>query len=366
MANQQVAERQKRLGKMTEKGQAIVYQQSELLMQYGIRPQAFANALHNAIIATPALAECFPDQVYRALRHSIRDGITPDGREGVLVPVGMKDAEGKWLPGKPGCAYFPMREGLARAFCSATGAKLKFGAVRENDEYRLELGLKPDISHTPKLGQDRGDVLFTYCYHKLPNGDEDMSIMDLEEIEQAKKASRASSGPWVTWFERMAIKSVIKRHVNANRHLIPKDQSGRFESLIDGDEEHADDVTVIEGEDMDFTPLGAGTADRQGDIIEGTATEKKAPPEKAQPEEKKPPAKKKAAAKRKTSTRKKAPAKKEAVREQAKTEARELGERARAAAKEPTGEGAQQNREPDPDAGDMPGLPGFDDDFGEI
>ena len=335
-----VAERQRKLHKMLTDGQQIILRQSSVLMSYGIKPDVFANGAYNALMTNPALADCFPDQFFKALRHSIRDGIVPDGREGVIVPIAMKNPEnGKWFAGKPGCAYYPMREGLARAFVSATKCRLKFGAVRENDQHKLTLGLEPKLEHEPALGQDRGDLLFAWCWHRMPDGDEDMSIMEKDEVDMAMSKSRAKDGPWKDWYERMAIKSVIKRHANAYRHLIPKDQSERFASILDDDEEHAE-VTVIEEADQEFVPVegeiapearAPETIDQQADEAQAAQTAE-APKEEPKP--------------KRTRQRKKAPPKQQAAPAEAKQP-------------DPPPEAQGEGAKP-------PSLPGFDDDFGGI
>lgn len=274
-ASRALLEQRALLDKRAKRARSIVHEQSAILMQYNINPALFADGLYNAMIAVPELANCRPESLFKAVRKSCVDGICPDGREGALVPTKGGDV-----------IYMPMREGLARTFCEATGAVCRVGVVYEADEFEIDLGLEPRIEHVPDFrAKERGPVLFAWWMAKMASGDVFVDTMSLDELNQAKATSRAKSGPWVNWFERMCRKSVFKRGVNANRHLIPKDQSQRFASILDEDMEHGT-VEVDAGGDL---PSGAEIVDVDpdtGEVIppEGEQQEEQAAEAKPDPE----------------------------------------------------------------------------------
>ena len=84
--------------------------------------------------------------------------------------------------------------------------------VKEKDIFEyLGVGQKPNHKFQP-FG-DRGQMIGVYCVAKLSTGEFLTTIMSKAEIEEIRnKSSQASkSGPWVTFFEEMAKKTVIKR-----------------------------------------------------------------------------------------------------------------------------------------------------------
>ena len=242
--NAVVQRQQKRLATLRTRSYKIVDDLKRILAVQGIEPGVFASALGNAIIANPALADCHPPSLFAGVRAAIRDGICPDGREGVLVA--RKDKE---------VLYLPMKEGLARGFCQPTGAIHRCGSVHENDEVvELDIGIDPQIKIKPCVVGDRGDFLFCWSYIRMPDGESYVRVFNKSDVELARAKSRARSGPWVTQYARMAEKSVSKSHFNALRHMIPRNTKALAEGLgevgIDAMLSHDpefDDETVIDG-----------------------------------------------------------------------------------------------------------------------
>ena len=249
-----VAVQQRRLATMKDRAREIVNDQRAVLAVQGIDPRVFAAALGNAIIANPGLSSCDPASVFAGVRAAIRDGICPDGREGALVP--KRDGT---------CLYLPMKEGLARAFCQATRAAHRCGSVHENDEIvEIDIGINPVIKVKPCVVGKRGELLLAWSYIKMPDGEEYVRIFNKDDVENARSQSRARSGPWVTWYQRMAEKAVSKSHFNSLKHLIPRnmvaleqgigevgvehmlsaDPEFEEETVIDGTAERVEDATV--------------------------------------------------------------------------------------------------------------------------
>lgn len=59
--------------------------------------------------------------------------------------------------------------------------------------------------------EDRGVVVGGYSIAKLHNGDYLVDTMPMSEIDDVRKTSKASNGPWKTWPEEMMKKTLLRR-----------------------------------------------------------------------------------------------------------------------------------------------------------
>ena len=85
-------------------------------------------------------------------------------------------------------------------------------AVHEKDTFKYTLGLDPNIEHIPCADADPGELTFVYAVAKLAGGGVQFDVMSRAAIEKIRGRSKAAkSGPWVSDFEEMAKKSVIRR-----------------------------------------------------------------------------------------------------------------------------------------------------------
>jgi recombinational DNA repair protein RecT len=84
-------------------------------------------------------------------------------------------------------------------------------AVHEGDEFEFELGSRPFIKHKPLLN-NRGPLIAVYAVAHLPRGGIQIEVMGKEEVDQHRAKSRASgNGPWVDFYEAMALKTVVRK-----------------------------------------------------------------------------------------------------------------------------------------------------------
>ncbi len=82
--------------------------------------------------------------------------------------------------------------------------------VYENDTFKWN-GPASLPTHEADPFSERGKVTGGYCIAKLPDDSVLIETMKLEEIHKVQNVSKARSGPWVTWWEEMAKKTIIKR-----------------------------------------------------------------------------------------------------------------------------------------------------------
>ena len=84
--------------------------------------------------------------------------------------------------------------------------------VHENDAFTCRFGMEPVLEHEPCWTGDSGDVLAAYAVAKLTDGSTQVEVMTRTQIDAIKNRSRAGrSGPWVTDYEEMARKTVVRR-----------------------------------------------------------------------------------------------------------------------------------------------------------
>lgn len=84
-------------------------------------------------------------------------------------------------------------------------------SVYSKDEFDYELGLEPKLKHKPFMEGDRGEFIGAYAVAHFKDGGYQFEFMPKDEIEKRRKRSKAANnGPWVTDYEEMAKKTVIR------------------------------------------------------------------------------------------------------------------------------------------------------------
>lgn len=87
-------------------------------------------------------------------------------------------------------------------------------SVREGDEFQVEHGLREDLKHIPSSDPNREEKKITHVYAvaKIKNADPVFFYMTAAQVEKIRARSPSrNSGPWVTDWEAMAWKTVIKQ-----------------------------------------------------------------------------------------------------------------------------------------------------------
>lgn len=118
-------------------------------------------------------------------------------------------------------AYLVPRDGMVCLDISYMGllhlaqstGSIKWGQcklVYLNDIYESN-GLDTAPTHKYNAFGDRGAVVGGYCTVKTPDGDYLTEEMSLAEIKATEATSKAKNGPWKTFWEEMARKTIVKR-----------------------------------------------------------------------------------------------------------------------------------------------------------
>jgi len=155
---------------------------------------------------TPKLLECDQISLLAAIVQSAQLGLEPDGVLGhaYLVPYGK---EVQLIPGYKGLVMLARRSGEV----SSIDARV----VYAGDTFRFAFGLEPKLEHVPADDHDDEtppEVTHAYAVVRLKDGGYQFDVMTRKQIEAIRKRSRAGgSGPWVTDFDEMAKKTVLRR-----------------------------------------------------------------------------------------------------------------------------------------------------------
>lgn len=195
-----------------------------------VKPERFLSVVDQALRRSPALLECTPTSILKALLDAAELGLVPSGLVGqaYLVPYRNKHTgrkEAQLIPGYRGLIDLARRSGEVRAIEART--------VRENDEFEIIFGTDGVVRHVPYINRtgetvefenperpgemvsrvkDGGDYIGAYMIATLTDGVKQVEWMSWAEIELIRRRSKAQSdGPWVTDPGEMGKKTVTRR-----------------------------------------------------------------------------------------------------------------------------------------------------------
>lgn len=137
--------------------------------------------------------------------------------------------------------------------------------VYEHDTFEVTYGLEESLVHRPVF-ENRGKPKLAYMVAKLKGGAYAVEIMTVEEIEAIRRRSKSpDSGPWVTDWEEMARKTVVRRGAKylplaiEIQRAIAADETVKTEIAADMTE--VIDVTATEVRDLNFGDEASESAD---------------------------------------------------------------------------------------------------------
>ncbi len=182
---------------------------AKALPKSGITADRFVRIVQSSISKTPKLQECSPESFLGAMMTAAQLGIEPDSAlgQGYILPYDTKQGmKAQFQLGYTGH--------INLAYRSDQVTNIQAHAVHENDEFSVEYSLHPDIRHIPCYDRDRGPVKLYYAAWTGLNGTFGYSVRTLDEIKRHRdkysKSANKEKGPWLTAFDAMAKKTVIK------------------------------------------------------------------------------------------------------------------------------------------------------------
>lgn len=225
-----------------------------------ITPERFARICANAVASNPQLARCSQTSLIGALLCSAQCGLEPNTSLGqaYVIPYGDK---AQFQISYKGLIELAHRSGQLK--------DISAHIVYENDTFEYELGLEPKLKHIPAM-KDRGEIIGAYAVYHLNSGGygfEFMSKADIEKHRIKYSKVRSKDSPWVTSWESMALKTVVKkclkyapmssdfvRATNQDEHTADIDLSSEFtEATVDFTEDQfiEADYNIDDGKEYD-------------------------------------------------------------------------------------------------------------------
>ena len=200
----------------------------------------------------PLLQKCTPVSVFGSIIQASQLGLEIGVLgQAYLVPYRNNKAggiyEAQMIPGYKGLISLARRSGEV--------SSIETHIVYARDEFSLQLGIDSSIKHVPYLEGDRGAPRLVYGVAKFKDGGHHFEWMPLTEVDRIRARSKASnSGPWVTDYEQMVRKTLIRRMANylpmsielANAIQIGDAADAGHRATLDGDFVTVDESTVSE------------------------------------------------------------------------------------------------------------------------
>ena len=158
----------------------------------------------------PALAECSVPSVLGYFMQAAACGLEPASMLGQCYAVPFNNKKTGMKEAQFICGYRGM---LSIARRSGEIASVVAEIVHEKDEFDLEYGLEPKLTHKPYIDGDPGAMRGAYCVVRFKGDGVEPLIkyMPKSEIDKHRNRSKASSyGPWVTDYDEMAKKTVFR------------------------------------------------------------------------------------------------------------------------------------------------------------
>lgn len=178
--------------------------QMEMALPKHLTADRLLRVAMTSIQRTPKLLECTQQSLLACVMTCAQLGLEPDQFLGqaYLIPYGKT------------CTLIPGYRGyIALARRSGELQTLSAQVVYSKDYFELQYGVEDTLTHKPALN-DRGEPIGAYCVFKYKDGGYSFDWMSKEDIEKIRKRSKAANeGPWVTDWDEMAKKTVIRRHV---------------------------------------------------------------------------------------------------------------------------------------------------------
>lgn len=165
----------------------------------------------SAINTTPGLAQCDAASLLSCVMKCSALGLEPSAVDGLgrayILPYKSKGvAHAQMILGYKGMIDLARRSGQVRDISAR--------AVYEGDEFEYGFGLEETLRHVPsgreRAKGERPTHVYMVCH--FMDGGHYIDVMSLAEVEAVRARSKAgNNGPWVTDYEAMAKKTVIRR-----------------------------------------------------------------------------------------------------------------------------------------------------------
>lgn len=191
----------------------------------------------------PLLQQCSATSIYGSIIQASQLGLEIGViGQGYLVPY-RNNKKGIYE-----CQFITGYKGLiSLARRSGEVTSIETHIVYEHDKFDLVLGIDSKVTHIPYLDGERGKAKLVYGVARFKDGGYHFEWMSLPEVDNIRARSKASNnGPWVTDYDQMVRKTLIRRMAN----YLP--MSIELAAAL-GVDQAADDGKNVASIDADFT-----------------------------------------------------------------------------------------------------------------
>ena len=155
----------------------------------------------------PKLLDCTQVSLIAAIIQSAQLGLEPDDLLGHAYLVPFKEhgiLTVVLIPGYKGLISLARRSGEIKAVYARV--------VYEKDHFKVSFGIDETLEHIPTPEENPGGIIGCYAVAHFKDGGYQVEWMWKREIDAVRKRSKAAhEGPWVTDYEPMAKKTVLRR-----------------------------------------------------------------------------------------------------------------------------------------------------------
>jgi len=181
-----------------------------------ITPNQFKSVIMQAVMGNPELLAADRVSLFEAALAAANDGLLPDKREGAMVIYNtkIKGKEGQKDQWIKKVQWMPMIRGIiTKVFNTGQVKSVSIDIVYGGDNFRYWKDDQGEhLFHEPAEDRDKNTWRRVYAMVIMNNGGVFAEVMDSEDVEKLRKASKnPDSGPWVIWFDEMAKKGVFRR-----------------------------------------------------------------------------------------------------------------------------------------------------------
>ena len=168
-----------------------------------LTPDRLLKIALGSIARTPTLLACTKESLLLAVVQAAELGLEAGGLLGECYLVPFKD-KATMIPGYRGYVKLARQSGLI--------SSLEAHAAHEKDDFLVELGLHSNITHKPDLTDEPGAFVAAYAVVHFKDGGHQFDVMGKAAINRIRDRSKAAAdGPWITDYEEMAKKTVVRR-----------------------------------------------------------------------------------------------------------------------------------------------------------
>lgn len=195
--------------------------------------ERFVQIALNTLGRQPELKMCSQASFFDALLKLSQINLDPDGYYAHLVPFWNKKKD----PPEREIQLIIDYKGLVSVIRRSPSISVVKGLViREKDQFEYEEGSSRVFKHKPNYSPAAKDakVVAAYSFIKFANIDDwEVDVLPIWRIEEVRERSRAKdSGPWITDFAEMAIKTALRHHSKT----LPLRSEDRTAVTIDDDQ----------------------------------------------------------------------------------------------------------------------------------